>query len=125
FNEVNVTSTVTLRNPKCRVSEDIVALTSAAPAPLDRSISPTRSARSRIRWTSLESATIILSLPPPAGASDPQRRSDYYRVGPQDDAPNDTEPDIVGHRQVMQRRQMRWPWSTGSPIFSATTINSM
>src|SRR5699024_12844724 len=103
FNEVNVTSTVTLRNPKCRVSEDIVALTSAAPAPLDRSISRTRSARSRIRWTSLESATLILSLPPPAGASAPQRRSDYHRSAHQADAPNDPEPHLLGERRARRR----------------------
>ena len=52
-----MTSTRTLRRPRNCVIDDIVAVTSAAPAPFDSSISPTRRARSSDRWMSLVSLT--------------------------------------------------------------------
>src|SRR3954468_5371259 len=49
---MNVTSTSALRSPGWRARARIVAVTSAAPAPEDRSSSPTLRQKSRVRFTS-------------------------------------------------------------------------
>ena len=53
--DVNVTSMSAARSPRWIASDCMVAVTSAAPAPLAISVSPTRRHRSMVRWTSRDS----------------------------------------------------------------------
>ncbi len=56
--DVNVTSISAARSPRWIASDCMVAVTSAAPAPLAISVSPTRRQRSIVRWTSRDSGMV-------------------------------------------------------------------
>src|SRR4051812_12775836 len=83
---VKVTSAVAARSPQARATFSIVAPTSAAPAPEDRSTSPIRRERSRVLYVSLLvsllSAIAAQVCRGPRAARDPNRGAAKWLCSP-------------------------------------------